>query len=207
MANEDLDGSPPPEQIEELLPSRTTEEIVAALVAGNPKHSITLAQRVAQMTALLKHEGPDQTDDYQRLYELRVEQIGGDPDEMMVGNRPRYTMDEDTYAIKDHETGKIHYGDPAPSTTAAGEALDATVPEPEGGVTGRLGAIPAPGLRGSEAARDSTPGQSIGDDAATRVDGETVRLLEACEHSWPDPVEAETPCSKCSLKFGQWVAS
>ena len=166
MANEDLDGSPPPEQIEELLPSRTTEEIVAALVSGNPKHSITLAKRVAQMTAFLKHEGPDQADDYQRLYELRVEQIGGDPDEMMTGNRPRYTMDEDSLAVKDHETGTVY--------PAIVEQDVSTV--------------------------DEAPSQQT-------VEPETVAAVDECDHFWPDPVEAETPCSKCSLKFGQWAAA
>ena len=165
MANEDLDGVLSPDEAENLLPSRTTEEIVQALVDSKPKHNITLAQRIAQMTALAKRD--NEPDDYQRIYELRVEQIGGDPDEMMGGNRPRYTMDEDM-TIKDHETGEMHHV-----------------------------------LREDNGAPDDGSQESI--EVVVTYTPSDPR--DDCEHIWHDPVEAETPCSKCGLKFGEWAVA
>lgn len=28
--------------------------------------------------------------------------------------------------------------------------------------------------------------------------------MSACDHSWPGDLDADTPCEKCGLPYGQW---
>ena len=104
MTNKDIDIAP--ELGAELFLEETTEEAVSRIVAQDPqKHGVTLEQRKARATELARRMIP--TEDEQARYERRVREIDGDPDAMMVGNKPRYTMDEDGN-VKDHETGEVH---------------------------------------------------------------------------------------------------
>lgn len=95
-----------PDAASQMFPDETTEEAVSRIVAGNPqKHSTTLEERLRRAEAQARREAP--LDVAEQMYIARVKEIGGDPDEIMVGNKPRYTMDEDG-SVKDHQTGTVH---------------------------------------------------------------------------------------------------
>lgn len=95
-----------PDAASQMFPDETTEEAVSRIVAGNPqKHSTTLEERLRRAEAQARREAP--LDVAEQMYIARVKEIGGDPDEIMVGNKPRYTMDEDGN-VKDHETGTVY---------------------------------------------------------------------------------------------------
>jgi len=143
----DLDDSAPGE-------NRTTEEIVADMVARNPKHSTPVQLREQIAVSIARH-GAKADILEQRVYEARVEQIGGDPDELLPGNKPRFTMNEDFY-IKDHSTGIVY-------------------PYPTGGA----GGSPDEPAGQAECAPDA--------------------------HDFPEPVEAQTVCTKCGLTFVEWA--
>ena len=86
----------------QMFPDETTEEALARIVAQDPlKHSVTLeerrarAVRQAQRTRILSDLDAD---------DALIVSVGGDPQEMMTGNKPRWTVSGDT--IKDHLEGK-----------------------------------------------------------------------------------------------------
>ena len=217
MSAEDLDGPVPPEQLEQLLPDRTPEEIVQALVDANPaKHGLTLAQRLARVLALAKRD--NLPDDYQRVYELRVEQIGGDPDEMLPGNKPRYTMDEETLAIKDHETGRVHHLAANQDAPTGGEPASPQTVEP--GAAGMVATLKAQPQEDYIiiVRPDETAVHLFTPEGFAKLDesGDAYEVIlhtserpasEMCEHVWHEPVQADTPCSLCGLLFGVWAQS
>ena len=117
---------------------RSTEEIVADMVARNPLHSTPVQLREQIAVSIARH-GAKADILEQRVYEARVQQIGGDPDEMLPGNKPRYTMNEDFY-VKDHFTGEVH---PYPPVVAEG-AGEVAAPADDAGSTSEPGAADNP---------------------------------------------------------------
>ncbi len=110
MADE-LDIDPSEKWSEQLFPDETTEEALARIVAQAPlKHGVTLEQRKARAAALFSRVGyVDQAE--LTAEDARIVEIGGDPNEMLPGNKPRYTVDE-AGNVKDHETGEVHIATP-----------------------------------------------------------------------------------------------
>lgn len=103
MADKDIDVYSGQDE----MPDETIDEAVARLVAADPiKHGMTLAQREARAISAAKLLAAP-IDEAEEAFNARVREIGGDPDEMMVGNKPRYTMDEFA-TVKDHLTGETH---------------------------------------------------------------------------------------------------
>lgn len=92
-------GTFDPKALPGLGAERTTEEVVADIVAKDPAaHGVTLEERKRRARAQALDLSNLSADD------ALIVSIGGDPDETMGGNRPRWTVDGDT--IKDHVTGK-----------------------------------------------------------------------------------------------------
>ena len=91
------------------FPDETPEEAVARIVAQNPaKHGTTLETRLERARAAVTRmlaAGADLSN--LSAEDATIVAIGGDPNEMMVGNKPRYTVQEDG-SVKDHETGEVH---------------------------------------------------------------------------------------------------
>ena len=105
-ATDELGGYANREELDRLAPGKTTAEIVADIVESDPaKHGVTLEERLRRARA---RAGSGDEAAWEAFYRARIEEIGGDPDEMMAGNKPRYTVDEETGAVKDHELGLIH---------------------------------------------------------------------------------------------------
>jgi hypothetical protein len=105
---------------QKMFPDRSTDEVVADIVAAEPgKHSTSLAERMrrAQEAASAGNE-----DAWEGFARARVSEIGGDFDEMMPGNKPRYTVEENG-DVKDHDTGTVHKAiqETAPAALEAGE--------------------------------------------------------------------------------------
>ena len=99
-----------------MLPEASTEELIAAAVARAPhKHSAVPEARMARALRGVIDAG---TDNWLETYESRVREIGGDPMELLPGNRPRYTMGDDL-DVKDHVTGLTHVM--APHTITLGD--------------------------------------------------------------------------------------
>ena len=92
-----------------LFPEETAEEAVARIVAQNPqKHGVTVEERIARAkawAARMTANGHDLSG--LSAEDALIVSVGGNPNEMMVGNKPRWTVDGDT--IKDHLEGK-EYG-------------------------------------------------------------------------------------------------
>ena len=93
------------------FPDETPGQFIERLVNGNPaKHGTPepVRKRIAVSTAYPAAEAAEKEIAAQ---DQRIRDVGGDPDEMMPGNRPRYTVDEDGN-VKDHDTGAVHYLNP-----------------------------------------------------------------------------------------------
>ena len=89
-----------------LFPEETAEEAVARIVARNPqKHGFPVEERErrAKLAAIRESRDLSGLDADDAL----IVSVGGDPLEMMTGNKPRWTVDGDS--IKDHLEGK-EYG-------------------------------------------------------------------------------------------------
>lgn len=92
-------GTFDPKAMPGLGAERTTEEVVADIIAKDPAaHGVTLEERKRSARAQALDLSNLTADD------ALIVSLGGDPDETMGGNRPRWTVDGDT--IKDHETGQ-----------------------------------------------------------------------------------------------------
>jgi hypothetical protein len=92
-----------PSVADRMFPNRPTEEIIAELAAKRPdKHGIPLAERLRRV----REAAGGEDDAWEGFYRARVLEIGGDPDEMLPGNKPRYTVEEDG-SVKDHLTSKV----------------------------------------------------------------------------------------------------
>ena len=90
---------------QKMFPDRSTAEVVADIVAAEPgKHNVPLAERLrrAQQSASAGDE-----DAWEAFCRARISEIGGDFDEMLPGNKPRYTVEENG-DVKDHDTGQVH---------------------------------------------------------------------------------------------------
>lgn len=88
----------------QMFPDETTEEALARIVAQNPlKHGVTIEQRVARALEIAKRASAQDLSGLSADDALIVS-VGGDPEEMMTGNKPRWTVEGDT--IKDHLEGK-----------------------------------------------------------------------------------------------------
>ena len=103
MANEApgglVDGTIDPKDMPGLGAERTTEEVVADIIAKNPAaHSVTIEERKRSARAQALDLSNLTADD------ALIVSLGGDPEETMGGNRPRWTVDGDI--IKDHLTGQ-----------------------------------------------------------------------------------------------------
>lgn len=210
MTNKDIEIAP--DLGAEMFGEETTEDAVARIVARDPgKHGVTLGERKARAAEAARRLAP--TEDEQATYERRVREIGGDPDEMMVGNKPRYTMDEDGN-VKDHETGDT-YITPAPAASGD-EARVEEVPAGQAVVQGGTGqgteGLPDSSLQSDHADRAQDKGDpgppeiqpshdATGDDAATEdqppllvgatgraaIDGAPEVILEMSPDALRDP--------------------
>lgn len=88
-----------------MFPERSTEEVIADIVASQPaKHGTTLAERL-QRAREAANAGDE--DAWEAFARQRVREIGGDFDEMLPGNKPRYTVEENG-DVKDHDQGVVH---------------------------------------------------------------------------------------------------
>lgn len=107
-----------------LFPDRPVDEVVADIVAANPeKHGMTLEERIRRAKAAAVARG-SAADEEEALYRACVTELAhGDPDEMLPGNKPRYTVDDDGN-VKDHDTGKIHYLSAPPVGAGASHATE-----------------------------------------------------------------------------------
>jgi len=128
-----------------MFPDRATEEVVAEIVAAEPgKHSTLLAERMRRARAAASAGDEDAWEGFARA---RVSEIGGDFDEMMPGNKPRYTV-EDNGDVKDHDTGTVHKAiqeaAPAANNRDAGEGPGGTERREAGDDQGEA-VLPAPG--------------------------------------------------------------
>jgi hypothetical protein len=175
MSADELD--PLPEGLaEKLLGDRTEDEIINDTVASDPRrHSTPVMQR---LLAARRTAGTVDMDEWEAIYRARIIEIGGDPDEFMPGNKPRYTVDEETGVVKDHETGAVHR---SPSNAV----VEAVVPPADGAPTDAARSV----LAGNDAAQT--------ENVAPKV----------CDHDFPEPVYPETPCKKCQMKFVDWANS
>lgn len=120
------------------------------------------------------------------MYEEHCRSYGLDPEELLQGNKPRYTMGDDG-EIKDHETGKV-YGAPVQEAAAV---QDPSARPAEPGAASGLGGIVL-----------ERPVQNVGhaDDAR----GVTA-AVPGCDHAFPEPVEASTACTVCGTTFETWA--
>ena len=92
-------GTFDPKALPGLGAERTTEEVVADIIAKDPAaHGVTIEQRKRSARAQALDLSNLTADD------ALIVSLGGDPDETMGGNRPRWTVDGDI--IKDHLTGQ-----------------------------------------------------------------------------------------------------
>lgn len=101
-----------------MFPERSAEEVVADIVAAEPgKHSTTLEERLRRAR---EAANAGDEDAWEAFCRTRVKEIGGDFDEMLPGNKPRYTV-EDNGDVKDHDQGIVHsaFTTPPPVEAAA----------------------------------------------------------------------------------------
>lgn len=107
-----------------LFPERSADEVVSDIVAVNPeKHSLPVAERIRRAKAAAVARG-SAADEEEAFYRACVTEVaGGDPDEMLPGNKPRYTVDDDGN-VKDHDTGTIHYLSAPPVGAGASHATE-----------------------------------------------------------------------------------
>jgi len=92
-------GTFDPKTLPGLGAERTTEEVVADIIAKDPAaHGVALEERNRRARAQALDLSNLTADD------ALIVSLGGDPEETMGGNRPRWTVDGDI--IKDHETGQ-----------------------------------------------------------------------------------------------------
>jgi hypothetical protein len=110
-----------------MFPERSTDEVVADIVSANPdKHGLSLSTRIAMAKSAAIKRG-SAFDEEEAFYRACVTELaGGDPDAMLPGNKPRYTVEEDG-TTKDHETGQVY-------RLSAPQGLEA--PSREGQTTG-----------------------------------------------------------------------
>ena len=203
-----------------MFPQRSTEEVVAEIVASDPRrHGVPVAERLRM--AREAAAGGDYNA-WEVFYRGRVIEIGGDPDAMQPGNKPRYTVDEETGDVKDHDTGEVHKGHQASASTDAAGGGDAQgVPggaqEDAQAVGGREVDAPGHGAAGG-APVDAEPADGAHaepdrHDAQPAAPGDVgapggAQDPATCEHVWPseNPADADE-CAKCYITFKAWANS
>lgn len=202
-----------------LIPDRTTAEIIADTVAANPrKHNVSEQERIRRAGVVARTQAAD--DDWQDLYELRCRDLGFDPNELMPGNRPRYTMDE-FYALKDHETGET-FALTGPEVGPMDGTVDQEISESQHGDGAGTAPVRIPGLRGSSDNREEDSTGNQGDEDSAGIDSRgaqdphndsgllhrTPDAVDAeCPHTWPQDPEEIDVCSACGLTFKEWCES
>ena len=163
----------------QLFPEETAEEAVARIVAQNPqKHGVTVQERMARardaVTRMLA-AGADLSN--LSAEDALIVSVGGDPNEMMVGNKPRWTVDGDR--IKDHLEEKEYGAIPILSA----EQVNAGFEEKD------------PAKRLEQAVARTSELMAIHAEAVT-----TANQL-CCAHSWPIQISPEAQCEKCGLTW------
>ena len=101
--SDDIDITPP-EQLDEMFGHKTTDELLASMAAANPaKHGVTVAERLRRARELAEAFDDLSVDDQ------LIVAAGGDPEEMLPGNKPRWTVaapdKSGSCTVKDHLTG------------------------------------------------------------------------------------------------------
>ena len=201
-----------------LFPEETAEEAVARIVAQNPqKHGVTVQERMARARAAVTRmlaAGADLSD--LSAEDATIIAIGGDPNEMMTGNKPRYTVDE-AGNVKDHETGEVHLS----RNPGVGEILERAEVAQE-----RAGEDATQATAGAEQDHDAAEPVMLTaaqvnagfqeKDPAKRLEqalartGELMAVQEqadlmanqsCCAHSWPIKIHPEAQCEKCGLTW------
>lgn len=215
----EVDGFVSPKEIDAVLQDeRTTEQIIEELARAAPqKHGVPLARRLEFAQAAAKQGQPDALDAEleQQIYESRVYEIGGDPDEMLPGNKPRYTMGEN-YEIKDHATGAVHAyelpnagssGEPVADVPASPRSQSEDVSARPRAAPERIGLSDQP-LKNDEGQASALP--NAGSDSHNGAKLAQSHALDpaTCDHSWPsnDPNDDDR-CVRCGITFEEWAMS
>lgn len=211
----------------QLFTDETAEEAVARIVAQNPeKHGVTLEQRKARARAAIARmlaAGADLSN--LSAEDALIVAVGGNPNEMMVGNKPRYTVDE-AGNVKDHETGEVHRvatADESGNTETDAATLESqregsigTGANSESSASDNSGDVPTESSIGPSKAADQHPSRDQSDDQAAEKSAYlearvelTIEMLRAiraiCAHSWPEDPQESTPCAKCGMTFEDWA--
>lgn len=122
--SDDIDITPP-EQLDEMFGHKTTDELLASMAAANPaKHGVTVAERLRRAREFAEAFDDLSVDDQ------IISDAGGDPEEMLPGNKPRWTVDN-AGTVRDHLTGTDHPGrqpetPPSQDPALAGNAAPTT---------------------------------------------------------------------------------
>ena len=173
MSQPDIEGAPE-STLDEMFDQRTTEQVVADIVSAEPaKHGVTLAERLKRAKDAATFDSTDEDD-------AKIRAVGGDPDELLPGNRPRYTVDEDGN-VKDHQTGEVHVGGNKADVAQGEVHID---------------------IR----ATDAETAQEMEDDAIALAD--TFARQAVCVHYFgsQDP-QPQDRCVGCAISFEEWANS
>lgn len=212
------------------LDTRTTDQVVADIAAANPsRHGMPVEERKRRARALTG------VLDISNLVieDQLIVAAGGDPNEMMPGNKPRWTVADEADAggsrtVKDHLTGD-EFGQTAGLAASAEQQ-----PGSEGSSSESAASGPVPEVNdgsnpsGSAPHSMTVPGVGevmtvAGAYAAERADAEAARFAEqraqthqaivdhrmqqTCDHKFGEPLDDDSKCTRCGLTFGDWANS
>ena len=209
MSQPDIEGAPE-STLDDMFERRTTEQVVADIVSAEPaKHGVTLAERLKRAKDAATFDSTDEDD-------AKIRAAGGDPDELLPGNRPRYTVDEEGN-VKDHQTGEVHMGgnkaDVATGETAARHAYEQAyeqasfiekvfIKSEDEFIARAVNEKKDFDIRAADAAAT----QEVEDDATALAD--TFARQATCVHYFGsnDP-QPHDRCVGCAISFEEWANS
>lgn len=184
MAENEVAGTIDPVNMPGLGAERTTAQIVADIIAKDPAaHGVTLAerQRRAADIALAQAKADKEFFDEQETAVVgdAAASTHQPSEEPAVRGRPITVAFSEDGLGQEGEAGEVHH------ITTAGEDSGAS----DDGIQ------VLPGT-------DAMAGRSNGTD-----DSPILPATATCEHSWPEPVEEQTPCIYCGLTFDEFANS
>ena len=189
------------EQMFAELDARTTEQVVAEIAAANPhKHDTPVEERKRRARA---RAAPIDISSFAVEDQLIIA-AGGDPNEMMPGNKPRWTVADEADAngsrtVKDHLTG-LEFGQIAvQEPTATPEQADMLV-----GESTVVNDSSNPSGSASLDAEIARFAEQL-DEVRTSVVDDVRRSV--CDHKFGEPLDDDSKCKLCGLTFGEWANS
>lgn len=170
------------------LDERTTEQVVKDIAAAEPhRHGVPVEERRRRALATARDTG--WIDGLEAEDQLIVA-AGGDPDEILPGNKARWTVSADGM-VKDHLTGQeFGHVEIGPAESAGSDQQSGN------------------GENAGEVTSDTRPAAVTVNDGSIPSGSAAYAFERAqCDHKFPEPLADDSKCPRCGLTFGEWANS